>query len=59
MNATFTKLGLLLFAVILWASAQSASAAGKKTINLFLLVLLTSIILLRWANLKPLLIKEG
>ncbi len=55
----FTAGGLIVLAVIFWAGGQSATGAARHTYNLFLGVLLFSMIILNWKVIGPLIIKKG
>ena len=57
-NAEFTTGGLIVLGVVFWAIAQNAEGKGKSTLNLFLFVLLTSMVLLNWAKISPLILKQ-
>lgn len=59
MSQQFTAGGIILVGVILWAVSQSASADLKHVINLFLLVLLSSMVLLNWGKISPLFFKQA
>ena len=59
MNAEFTVGGLIILGVIFWAGGQSASGPVKNTYNGFLAVLLTSMIILNWSKISPLILKGG
>lgn len=57
-SSQFTLFGIIIFAAVLWLSAQSGSVDMKKTINGFLAVLLLSMILLNWSKISPIFFKE-
>ena len=56
---SFPPLAIVALAVIFWVTAQSASGSVRHVINLLLLTLLVSMVLLNWANIRPLILKGG
>jgi len=55
----FTLFGIIVLSVVVWTAAQSADGEVRSTMNRFLFVLLTSMVLLNWQNISPLFIKKG
>lgn len=58
-GAGFTIAGVLILSLAVWIGAQNASPHGRKFLNLFLFVLLLSIMILRWNELSPLVFRNG
>jgi hypothetical protein len=59
MNSEFTVGGLIVLGIVFWAGGQSAQGSAKHTYNLFLGVLLTSMVILNWSKISPLIFKKG
>ena len=59
MNQQLTVGGIIIFAFVLWTYGINGSPDMKKTINMFLFVLLMSIIILRWETIRPFIIKDS
>lgn len=59
MNYQFTAGGLIVLGVVFWAASQSATGSARKVFNTFLFVLLTSMIILNWGTISPLILKKG
>lgn len=57
--AKFTPLAIIGLAVVFWVTAQNASGSVKHVLNLLLLVLLASMVLLNWSNIRPLIFQGG
>lgn len=55
----FTALGIIVVAFALWLGGTSANGDARHAINLFLVVLLASMILLNWNRIGPLFIAGG
>lgn len=53
----FTVGGLIVLGVIFWAASQNASGDARKAYNMFLFVLLFSMIILNWSKISPLILK--
>lgn len=58
-STSFTTFGIIAGSVFLWVTSVSASGDVRHLINLFLLVLLVSMVLLNWAKIGPLFFKQG
>lgn len=56
---SFTILGIIVVGIVLWVSAQSATGDARHAINLFLIVLLVSMVLINWYKISPLIFKGG
>jgi hypothetical protein len=59
MNYEFTVGGLILLGAVFWIGGQNSSGPAKTTYNSFLGVLLTSMIILNWDKISPLILKGG
>ncbi len=59
MSYNFTVGGLIVLGIVFWAGGQSATGPARHTYNLFLGVLLVSMVLLNWGTIGPLIIKKG
>lgn len=57
MNYQFTVGGVIVLGVVFWAASQNATGEARKTYNLFLFVLLMSMIILNWSKISPLILK--
>ncbi len=55
----FTVVGVILLAVLFWVFSQTAQGEARKVYNLFLLVLLVSIIFAKWSVIEPLIMSKG
>lgn len=56
---SFTAGGMIVLGIVFWAAGQSAQGPARSTYNMFLGVLLTSMVILNWSTISPLIIKKG
>jgi hypothetical protein len=56
---TLTIGGIIGFAFLLWSFGINGSPQTRKMINMFLFVLLVSIVMIRWNIISPFFIKNG
>ncbi|EPZ43831.1 hypothetical protein [Alicyclobacillus acidoterrestris] len=59
MNTQFNAIGIATVAIIFWITAQNASGDARTMFNLFLGVLLLSMVILNWSKIQPIFFKGG
>jgi len=58
-SSKFTVVGVILLAILFWVFSQTATGEARKVYNLFLIVLLVSIVFSKWSVIAPLIMTKG
>lgn len=59
MSTQFNAIGIATVAIVFWIASQNASGEERTMFNLFLGVLLLSMVLLNWSKIQPIFFKGG